>query len=129
MADKKELSKDDKIKKEMLKLKKIFKDISKDRKSLCENLIKNAAFMSVTLEELQEDINIRGTVIVATNGNGFRVTSENPSQKSYNVMISRYTAIIKQLEEMLPDLKTESTNRAGEALASFVTRGKPGARK
>lgn len=65
MAEKKELSKDDKIKKEMNKLKRIFKDIRKDRKSLCENLIKNAAFMSVTLEELQEDINNRGTVIVA----------------------------------------------------------------
>ena len=129
MGTKKDLSKDDKIKKEIKKLKTIFKDISKDRKNLCENLIQNAAFISVTLEELQEDIKCRGPIVTAINGNGFTVSSENPSQKSYNVMISRYATIIKQLEEMLPDQKTENTNKAGEALAAFVEKGKPGVKK
>ena len=85
--------------------------------------------MSVTLEELQEDIKERGPIVTGTNGNGFTVSTENPSQKSYNVMISRYTTIIKQLEELLPDQKTENINKAGETLAAFVAKGKPGVKK
>jgi hypothetical protein len=41
-------------------------------------------------------------------------------------MINRYSAIIKQLEELLPDKKTEGVNKAGEALYAFVAKGKPG---
>lgn len=114
------------IKKEQAKLNKIFKNIGEDKKKLSENLIKNAAFMSVNLAELQEDIAEKGAVIVCVNGNGFEVAQENPAQKSYNTMIQRYTAVIKQLSDMLPDSKQDGINKAGENLAAFVAKGKPG---
>lgn len=114
------------IKKEKARLEKIFNGIAPDKKILCEKLIGNAAFMAITLELLQEDINLNGPVITGINGNGFEVTSENPAQKSYNTMINRYGAVIKQLEELLPDDKTNARESAGEALAAFVAKGKPG---
>ena len=119
-----EIIKDDRIKKEINKLKRIFKDINKDKKTLCAELIRNAAFMAVTLEDLQNDIMENGAIITGTNGNGFEVVQENPAQRSYNTMINRYASIIKQLQELLPDAKTENINKAGEALAAFVAKGK-----
>lgn len=118
--------KEKRIKKEIGKLKKIFKDISEDKKKLCEHLIQNAAFMSVTLEDLQEDIKEDGPVIICKNGNGFDVLQESPSQKSYNTMINRYCSTIKQLQDLLPDSKTDVKNKAGESLAAFIAKGKPG---
>lgn len=121
-----DIEKEKLIKKEKSRLKRIFKDISEDKKKLCEPLMQNAAFMVVTLEELQKSIADEGAVIKAVNGNGFMTTQENPAQKSYNTMINRYTVIIKQLQDLLPDDKVDTVNKAGEALAAFVAKGKPG---
>lgn len=118
-----------KLKKEIAKLNRIFKNIGEDKKKLCENLIKNAAFMAITLEELQNDINENGPIGTYINGNGFKVSQETPAQKSYNAMINRYTAVIKTLVDLLPDDKTETANKAGEALAAFIAKGKPSSSK
>ena len=98
------------IKKEEKKLNTIFKDIPEDKKSLCEGLIKNAAFMYVTLEELQEEINENGAMIKYQSGNGFDTIRDNPAQKAYTTMISRYTGIIDQLNKMLPFDKIMQNN-------------------
>lgn len=58
MATKKDLTKEEKIKREFSRLKRIFKDLDKNKLQTVESLIKNAAFMAVSLEELQEIINI-----------------------------------------------------------------------
>lgn len=98
------------IKKEEKKLNTIFKDIPEDKKSLCEGLIKNAAFMYVTLEELQKEINENGAMIKYQSGNGFDTIRDNPAQKAYTTMISRYTGIIEQLNKMLPSDKIMQNN-------------------
>ena len=63
MATKKELTKEQKIKKEIARLKRVFKDLDKNKLQTVESLIKNAAFMAVSLEELQEIINAEGYVV------------------------------------------------------------------
>lgn len=120
------MSKDKRIKAEISKLNRIFKNISADKKKLCQNLIKNAAFMAVTLEDLQEIISDEGPVNTFTNGNGFKTLQEHPAQRSYTAMVAKYSSVIKQLQDLLPDNKTEDVNKAGEALAQFVAKGKPG---
>ena len=65
MATKKELTKEQKIKKEIARLKRVFKDLDKNKLQTVESLIKNAAFMAVSLEELQEIINAEGYVVEA----------------------------------------------------------------
>ena len=57
MATKKDLTKDQKIKKEINRLKRVFRDLDKNKLQTVESLIRNAAFMAVSLEELQEIIN------------------------------------------------------------------------
>lgn len=117
---------DERISEEIERLSEIFADIAANKKALCEKLIQNAAFMAVTLEDLQETIQEEGAVINFINGNGFETMQEHPAQKSYNTMINRYSSVIKQLQDLLPDNKQDAVLNAGEALASFVAKGKPG---
>lgn len=95
--------KEKKIKKNISVFKRIFKDLEKDKKEIAQRLYEKAAFMDATLEELQEDINQRGSIIETTNGNGFDVEIENPSQKAYNALIKNYNSVMKTLADMIPD--------------------------
>lgn len=91
------------IKKEISELNKLFADIPADKKKLTEGLIQNAAFMRVTLEELQREVIANGAVIQCQSGNGFDTIKDNPAQKAYTTMVARYTQIINQLQSFLPD--------------------------
>jgi len=101
MMEEKEREK--KIKAEKATLNKIFARIPKNKKKLVEGLIQNAAFMKVNLEELQQNVVESGAMIAYTSGNGFETIRDNPAQKAYTTMISRYSAVIDQLNKMLPD--------------------------
>ena len=63
MATKKDLTKDQKIKREINRLKRVFRDLDKNKLQTVESLIRNAAFMAVSLEELQEIINEEGYTV------------------------------------------------------------------
>ena len=114
-----------KIYEEKKKLKEIFETIPENKRKLCDELINNAAFMSVTLKELQAIINKEGAVYSSVNGNGFEVIQEHPAQKSYNTMIGQYKTVINQLVLLLPDSKETAITKAGENLARLVAGGKP----
>jgi hypothetical protein len=44
----------------------------------------------------------------------------------YNNTIKSYLAVKNELDKMLPTEKESTVSKAGEALASFVAKGKPG---
>ena len=69
------IEKNKKIKKEKQKLKKIFNKIDKNRQTIVEKLIDNVAFMSITLDELKEDIKkygVKETYMNGSNQFGFK---------------------------------------------------------
>lgn len=113
------MDKDEMIKAEMRKYKKLFRNIDKDKQQIAEKLYKQAAFMTVTLDDLQEKINHEGAVLVVKNGNGIEAMSEHPAQKSYNVMIRNYSVVMGRLVDMLPDGEKEA-----DELLEFIGRGK-----
>ena len=117
-------SKEQQIKQEMEKLNEIFRFLPSDKKELCEGLIQNAAFMKATLYELQEDVNKHGAMISCQSGNGFTTIKDNPAQKAYATMISRYISIIDQLASYLPSNKQMSAQLAGEQFAEAAAKGK-----
>lgn len=96
------IEKNKKIKKELAKLNKIYKDIDGDKKKVAENLIQNAAFMSVSLKEIQEAINIKGYTEEYQNGEHQKGIKKAPEVEIYNTMIKNYTNVIKQLLDLLP---------------------------
>ena len=99
------MEKDKRIKREVTRLNRIFKDIAKDRKSSVTSLISNAAFMTITLEDLQVAINENGTISEYKNGENQFGTKKSPEVEVYNTMIKNHCSIIKQLSELLPKIE------------------------
>ncbi|MCM3444371.1 hypothetical protein [Metabacillus halosaccharovorans] len=95
------LQKEKDIKKEASRLKRIFKDIDKNKKSTIEGLIQEAAFMRVTLKQLKDDINKNGVIDEMPQGE-YSIMRESPAVKTYNTMIQRYTTVSKELFTLLP---------------------------
>lgn len=109
VAIKRELSKDEKIKKEYNRLKRIFRDLDKNKLQTVESLIKNAAFMAISLEELQEIINIEGYTVEYQNGANQSGTKQSDAVKTHIAMTKNHAAIIKQLCDMVPPEKKKES--------------------
>ena len=116
-----EIEKEKRIKKEINKLKKIFKNLSEDKRKAAEGLIEEAAFMKVTLEEAKYIINKEGLVELFEQGTQ-RFIREHPATKVYNTMIQRYATVCKQLFDMIPD--PDAGKQAEDELMAFVKRAK-----
>jgi len=106
------------VKKEISRLKKIFKDLGKEKWDTVFSLIKNAAFMTVTLEDLQETINREGAVSEYQNGENQWGTKKSPEVEIYNTMIKNHMTIIKQLTDLLP--KAPAKQDTDDGFDSFV---------
>lgn len=96
------IEKNQKIRKETNKLKKLFKELPNNKKKMAEKLIENASFMSITLDELKEDIKLYGVKETYVNGKDQFGFKESIESKTYNTMVKNYMNIIKQLNDMLP---------------------------
>ena len=101
-------------------LKKIFKNADKVKMEINDDLLRNVAFMTVTLYKLQEEINDKGVVEKFEQGKQ-RFLRENPALKSYNTTLKNYASAIKQLNDMLP---SDEPKTAGEDLMSFIAGNK-----
>ena len=99
------IDKNKKIRKETQKLRKLFKDLTDNKKKMAEKLIENASFMSITLDELKEDIKLYGVKEPYVNGKDQFGFKESIESKTYNTMVKNYMNIVKQLNDMLPEEK------------------------
>src|SRR5690606_8721775 len=89
-----------------------FKEISDDKRKLAMRLIERAAFMTITLQILEDNIKSKGPTYLFEQG-AQKMIIENPSQKSYNTMINRYTTIYDKLISLLPKEETNKTEDDG----------------
>lgn len=94
-----------KIKQEKEKFIDILRDLEVDENRLraADPLIENAAFMSVALKNLQNEIAENGMITRYQNGPDQWGTKQSDEVKTYNTMIYRYNAIMKQLLSLIPD--------------------------
>ena len=100
---------EEKIKREFSRLKRIFKDLDKNKLQTVESLIKNAAFMAVSLEELQEIINEEGYTVEYQNGANQSGTKQSDAVKTHIAMTKNHAAIIKQLCDLVPPEKKKES--------------------
>lgn len=112
------LSKDERIKEKIDELTSIFNDLETNTKRTIEPLISKAAFMSVTLEDLQDIINQKGVIEEYQNGANQSGFKESVEVKVYNTMIKNYHAIMKQLIDLLPNKSDGYV--AGESIKAFL---------
>lgn len=89
------------IDEEITKMVGYLKDISEDKQKLARRLIERVAFMTITLQILEDEIKTKGPTYLFEQGTQ-RMIVENPAQKSYNTMINRYTATYDKLIGLLP---------------------------
>lgn len=108
---------DSKIMEEVERLTDLLSDVDATKLTAAKELIERVAFMTVTLEILEADIKAKGPVVKFKNGKQ-EMFVENPSQKSYNTMINRYTAAHKELMNLLPK---ENKNNSDEEDDEFDT--------
>jgi hypothetical protein len=118
MATKADLTTEEKIKKEFNRLRRIFRNIPKDKMNTAISLIRNAAFMTVTLDSLQETINLEGTVSKYQNGENQWGTKKSPEVEIHIAMTKNHLAVIKQLCDLLPD--ADKAKEEADELAKFV---------
>ncbi len=97
------MGKNKRIETEKTRLEQIFAGIDAKRRDTVQSLIDNAAFIAVTLEDLQDEINTNGVISEYQNGANQWGTKKSPEVEVYNTMIKNYTTIIKQLTELLPE--------------------------
>lgn len=99
---------DKRIKKEIARLKKIYKELPDNRFVLVLPLIENAAFMRVTLDDLQESIAANGVTEEYKNGANQYGTKASAELSAYNSTVKNYTAVIDRLDKMLPAAAAKS---------------------
>lgn len=104
---KQDKTKDERILAEIKKLNKIYLKIDEEVKKAVHSLIENAAFMTVTLEDLQESMMKNGVVSEYKNGENQYGTKKSPEVEIYNSMVKNHMSIIKQLTDLLPKEKLE----------------------
>lgn len=97
-----ELTKREKIDAEINRLSKLLNDVDVKSKKIVNSLISNAAFMAVTLDELQETMNEKGVVSEYQNGENQWGTKKSPEVEIYNTMIKNHASIMKQLTDLRP---------------------------
>lgn len=106
------LEKQKRIKREVNRLKKIFKDIELNKKNLVISTIHDIAFMNITMEDLRESILVNGTTIEYQNGKDQWGEKQSPDAQLYLQLSQKSTQAMKILLDCLP--KTQPKTGADE---------------
>ena len=105
-----EKSKEQRIKKELDRLEILFEKVDGNKKTILASLLQNAAFMRITLEDLQEVINAEGVTDEYQNGANQRGIKQSATLQGYNALIKNYTIVIKALIQLLPPEERKTTS-------------------
>lgn len=98
----KEIEKEKRICEEIKKLNKLFTGVDLKTKKAVHSLIENTAFMAITLEDLQKEINKNGVVDEYKNGENQYGKKKSPQVEIYGAMIKNHMTAMKQLTDLLP---------------------------
>ena len=97
------MEKNKRIKKEENRLKKIYKNIEDNKKETVIGLIQRVAYLQVTLEDFEKDLDENGFVELFQQGEKQApYEMKRPVADLYNTMNTSYQKGIKQLTDLLP---------------------------
>ena len=112
------MTKKDRLDKEIKRLNGIFGFIPDNKRHVIEGLIRRAAYMRVTLEDYEADLDEGGYVeLFSQSPNQEPYERERPVARLYNTMIRNYQNLMKQLSDLLPDeVKSDIKDEISEFL-------------
>ena len=96
------------IKKRVKELLVVYANLPDDKMKIARPLIENAAFMEVSLKELQEKLNAQGLSDEYKNGANQYGTKASADLQAYNSVIKSYNMVNSRLEAMLKDIPVEN---------------------
>lgn len=96
------------INEEFARLKAKYQTLPENQMAIVEPLLQNAAFMKVTLDDLQVIINDEGCSEEYMNGANQYGKKASASLQSYNSLIKNYNTVSERLSKLLPPDKQES---------------------
>ena len=102
MPAKKVYTKEEKIKKEIRRLKKIFECLDKNKAATAQPLIDTAAFIIISLEEVQAGINENGYTEEYKNGANQFGVKQSALVEIHIAMTRNLATIMKQLVDLAP---------------------------
>ncbi|MEK5415052.1 hypothetical protein [Paenibacillus sp. FSL L8-0708] len=122
VADKKKKSaKKRRITAEEKRLRESYKKIPDDLMRVADGLIRRAAYMRVTLEDYEIDLDNGGYVEQFTQSEKTKAYErERPVARLYNQMNRNFQQIIKQLTDMLPKPDPEKDSPKDDGFEAFV---------
>ena len=113
------MSKDDRIQKEIRRINTIYSKIGAKEKSAIDGLVKRAAFMRITLEDMEADLDENGfTEMFTQSEKTDPYERERPVARLYNTMNKNYQSIMKQLTEFI---EREPPKQQGDGFDEFVS--------
>ncbi|MDM5155854.1 hypothetical protein QUF88_19275 [Bacillus sp. DX1.1] len=122
MARKKELTKEERVRKEILRLKRIYKEMPKDTLLVVEGLIVEAADLRVRLEDIRKDLDENGyDEMFSQSENQEPYERERPQARRYISMNKNYQSIMKQLGDYVPKIPPEPKKK-DDGFDSFVNK-------
>ena len=93
------IDKEKEIKKQLKKLRDIYKDSLETRAFIVDNILQQLAFCIVTLNEAKQNVIENGSVSLFKQGSQ-EFMRESPAIAVFNKTIKTYQSLLKQLEEL-----------------------------
>lgn len=123
MATTKEVTKDERVKKEIRRLKRIYKDLPKDTLMVVEGLIVEAADLRIRLEDIREDLDVNGyDEMFSQSEQQEPYERERPQARRYIAMNKNYQSIMKQLGDYIAKPEPKKKGDADDGFEKFVNR-------
>lgn len=117
MTNKKK-SKEDRIKEEESRLRKVYENLDSQKKIVADGIIKRAAYLRVTLEDFEKDLDENGYTEPFRQGNQDPYDRKRPVADMYTSMNALYQKATKQLTDLLP--KENPDKDASDELMDFI---------
>lgn len=102
-----EKSKEVRISDELARISRSFSSVDDNKRSIVAPLLQNAAFMKVTLEDLQKTINAEGATDSYKNGANQFGVKQSATLQAYNSLVKNFTTIMKTLAQLVPESEEE----------------------
>lgn len=112
--------KQERIKKEVRRLKRVFSKLDKNKKSLVETAIQDVAFLAVSMEDLRNKILVEGTTTEYKNGENQYGTKQSPDAQLYMAMSQKHTQAMKILMDALAKQPAQTVVKEVDNFDDFV---------
>ena len=99
--------KEKKIRKETKRLKDIFAGLEPNKLKAVDALIARAAFITVSLQELEQELNEKGWTETYTNGRNQEGVKKAAAAEAHISLTKNLTTIMKQLLDLVPPEQKE----------------------